>query len=381
MGETKTRWYLRSEFWRLLALWFVYNNKWSILKYFIAGMMCKLKKNAVIFNVGNDIKDPIVVIQPQMFNKEEPDSCIPLLGIYNGTHYQSVFPASKKDEQLTVDIVKYFPDFQGNFKSFFKAKYGKLKNAPVLPTVQQIFEFEANNFGPNCRYDETASEQDNSETQATEEKNATQATYAGLNSRYEETASEQENSEIEATDGGLNSMYEETASEQENSKTDGGLNSMYEEIASEQENSEIEARLSSSNSMYEETASEQENSKTDGGLNSMYEETASEQENFKIQATDGGLNSRYEETASELENLEIEATDGGLNSRYEETVSKQENSETQATDDALNSSYEVNVQRTNSLYESTTQTMETQLNSKDRKVMWLYVSSAGWGKI
>ena len=324
-------------------------------------MMCKLGKNAVIFKVGNDIKDPIIVIQPQMFNKEEPDSCIPLLGIYNGTHYQSVFPASKKDEQLTVDIVKYFPDFQGNFKSFFKAKYGKLKNAPVLPTVQQIFEFEANNFGPNCRYDETASEQDNSETQATEEKNATQATYAGLNSRYEETASEQENSEIEATDGGLNSMYEETASEQENSKTDGGLNSMYEEIASEQENSEIEAR--------------------DGGLNSMYEVTASEQENFKIQATDGGLNSRYEETASELENLEIEATDGGLNSRYEETVSKQENSETQATDDALNSSYEVNVQRTNSLYESTTQTMETQLNSKDRKVIWLYVSSAGWGKI
>jgi hypothetical protein len=58
--------------------------------------MCSLKKNAVIFQVGNDIKDPIVVIQQQMFSNEEPDSCIPLVAIYNGTHYQSVFPASKQ---------------------------------------------------------------------------------------------------------------------------------------------------------------------------------------------------------------------------------------------------------------------------------------------
>ena len=57
-----------------------------------------------------------------MFNREEPDSCVPLLGIYDGTHYQSVIPASKIDEQLTVDIVKYFPEFQGNFKAFFKDK-------------------------------------------------------------------------------------------------------------------------------------------------------------------------------------------------------------------------------------------------------------------
>ena len=163
--------------------------------------MCSLKKNAVIFQVGNDIKDPIVVIQQQMFSNEEPDSCIPLVGIYNGTHYQSVFPASKKDEQLTVDIVKYFPEFQGNFKDFCKekGKYEKLENGPVLATVQQHFETEERNVRPICSYDKTASEQQNSETQGTD---------GGLNSRYEETDSEQENSEIQATDDGLNSRYE-----------------------------------------------------------------------------------------------------------------------------------------------------------------------------
>ena len=226
-------------------------------------MMCKLKKNAVIFNVGNDIKDPIVVIQPQMFNKEEPDSCIPLLGIYNGTHYQSVFPASKKDEQLTVDIVKYFPEFQGNFKSFFKSKHEKLENAPVLATVQHNFETEEKNVGPNSSYDKT------------------QATDEGLNNRNEETASEQENSEIQATDDGLNSRYEETVSEHKNS--------------------EIQA--------------------TDEGLNNRKEETALEQEISEIQATDDRLNSRYEETFSEQENSEIRATDDDKHLKHKEILS------------------------------------------------------------
>ena len=84
--------------------------------------MCSLNKNAVIFQVGNDIKDPIVVIQPKKFNKQEPDRCVPLLGIYDGSHYQSVYPETKEDEQLTVDIVKYVPEFQGDFKSFLKQK-------------------------------------------------------------------------------------------------------------------------------------------------------------------------------------------------------------------------------------------------------------------
>ena len=141
--------------------------------------MCLLKKNAVIFKVGYDVKDPIVVIQQKMFTNEEPDSSVPLLGIYDGTHYQSVFPASKKDEKLTEDIVKYFPEFQWNFETFFKEKTNHQKD--------------------------------------------------GLNSPSERPASDQENSEI----GGLNSSYEEPASEQETSKID-GLNRIDEGPASGQ---------------------------------------------------------------------------------------------------------------------------------------------------
>ena len=84
--------------------------------------MCSLKKNAVIFKVGTDIEDPIVVIQQKMFTKEEPDSCVPILGIYDGTHYQSVFPASNKDEQLTEDINKYIPEFRGISKLSLRIK-------------------------------------------------------------------------------------------------------------------------------------------------------------------------------------------------------------------------------------------------------------------
>ena len=143
--------------------------------------MCSLKKNAVIFKVGTDIEDPIVVIQQKMFTKEEPDSCVPILGIYDGTHYQSVFPASNKDEQLTEDIVKYFPEFQGDFKAFFKKKNGL--NGP---------------------YEGPATEQKNSEID-------------GLNSSYEEPAAEQEHSQAD----GLNSTYRGSATEQENSGIDG----------------------------------------------------------------------------------------------------------------------------------------------------------------
>ena len=197
--------------------------------------MCLLKKNAVIFKVGYDVKDPIVVIQQKMFTNEEPDSSVPLLGIYDGTHYQSVFPASKKDEKLTEDIVKYFPEFQGDFKAFFKD-------------------------GLNSSYEEPASEEENSEIDEL--------------SSYKEADSEQENYEI----GGPNSTFEGAAldqvnSEQENSEID-GLNSSYEEPASEEENSEID-ELSSN---YKETDSEQENSEI-GGPNSTFEGAALDQVN------------------------------------------------------------------------------------------------------
>ena len=173
--------------------------------------MCSLKKNALIFQVGNDIKDPIVVIEQKYFTKQEPDSSIPLLGIYDGTHYQSVIPASKEDEQLTVDIVKYFPKFQGNFKSFFaqKANHQKMKKALVPTIVQEncgieegIFQIEPANYGASNSCDVPLSEQANFEIEPKDENSEIKLKDDGSNISYEVPLSEQANSEIEIKDFG-----------------------------------------------------------------------------------------------------------------------------------------------------------------------------------
>ena len=50
------------------------------------GMLYCLKKRAIIFWVGKD--DPIMVYTPEHLPDGEIDSEIPLLGVYNGFHYQ-----------------------------------------------------------------------------------------------------------------------------------------------------------------------------------------------------------------------------------------------------------------------------------------------------
>ena len=205
-----------------------------------------------------------------------------------------MFPASKKDEELTEDIVKYFPEFQGNFKAFFKDKTNRQKDI-----------LKCHYDGPNSSYEEgPVSGQEHSKID-------------GLKSSYAELVSEQKNSAVDEP----NSIEEGTAYEQENSKIDGS----YEEFASKQENSEIDEL----NSIDEGTASEQENSKIDGS----YEEFASEQENSEIDE----LNSIQERTASEEENSKIifdapftekeNSEIDGRNSSYIESDSEKEYSE------------------------------------------------------
>ena len=194
-------------------------------------MMCLLKKNAVIFKVGNDVKDqdPIVVIEQKIYTNEEPDSCVPLLGIYDGTHYQSVFPASKKDEELTVQIVKYFPEFQGDFKAFFKDKITQ-------------------KYGLNSSHDGHVSDIDGQE-------------YVSEPENYkmdsQESLSELENYKMDG---------QESVSEPENYKMDG------QESVSEPENYKMDGQ---------ESVSEPENYEMDG-KNSSYKETVSELANFEI---------------------------------------------------------------------------------------------------
>ena len=82
--------------------------------------MCSLKKNCLIFNVSQNAKNPFLVINQKDITGEDSDSMVPLLGVYDGSHYESLYPATEKDEELTVEFVKHFPDFRGNFKEYMQ---------------------------------------------------------------------------------------------------------------------------------------------------------------------------------------------------------------------------------------------------------------------
>ena len=73
--------------------------------------MCTLKRNCLIFNVSQNAKNPFFVINQKDFTGEDSDSMVPLIGVYDGSHYESLYPATEKDEELTVEFVKHFPDF------------------------------------------------------------------------------------------------------------------------------------------------------------------------------------------------------------------------------------------------------------------------------
>ena len=72
-----------------------------------------------------------MIINQKDFTGEDSDNMVPLIGVYNSTHYESLYPATKKDEELTVEFVKHFPGFQGNFKNFIR---GIANNMDIVNT-------------------------------------------------------------------------------------------------------------------------------------------------------------------------------------------------------------------------------------------------------
>ena len=82
-----------------------------------------MKKILLIFNTSLDSPhDPIYVIDPRKFGVE-PDTQIPIVLAYNMSHYESVHPADKSDEEKSVNLVNQY--FTGSYM------YGK-KDLPFL---------------------------------------------------------------------------------------------------------------------------------------------------------------------------------------------------------------------------------------------------------
>ena len=347
-------------------------------------MMCSLKKNAVIFQVDTDAKDPIIVIEQKYFTKEEPDSTVPLLGIYNGHHYQSVLPASKEDEELTEQIVKYFPKFEGNFKSFLahNANQQKMKKVLVPTSVREnsgsenvIFKSKPTYYGASSICDVPLSEESNLELGGINSRSKNEQENEAINRTYTELTLGLENSENKEKNEELIINYRETDLEQENPKNDGSNISNYETVL-EPENYENKINNERIDSNYKKPALKSEISEKEAkneGIHISNQEEALEQENFENKAKHVEINSTFEKYGSEQDNSENGAKNKRMSSSYEEYALKQDNSEVGEKGDRGCSSYEE--QRTKHLYASNTHKKEGGHNlfiSKDNKVMHLY---------
>lgn len=304
-------------------------------------MMCSLKKNAVIFQVDNNAKDPIIVIEQKYFTKEEPDSTIPLLAIYNGHHFQSVIPASNADEELTVEIVKYFVNFQGNFKSFLadRANQQKKRKALVTTIVGENSGIKPTIFG--C--DAPLSKELNF---------GIDHKYNGSTSCYKVNVLEQENPKIKLKDGELNTSDKVRLSEQSNSENgvkDFGSKQIsekeYEGMNRRHQNVEIidsyREKIGNEriDSIYEEQENFENEAKSEGIIISTKEQSL-EQKSSEIEGKYAEINSSCEKPASEQQNYEIKAKKERLSSTYKESVLKLDNSEVEWKSDKSNNSDE-----------------------------------------
>ena len=98
-----------------------------------------MKKAALIFNINQHAKDPIIVIKPDIIPGGISDNEYPLLAFYDGVHYESVYPISYNDRELTKMVVAEFPEYKGdNFKNYFKELIKKDPMEVSPPSVKQM---------------------------------------------------------------------------------------------------------------------------------------------------------------------------------------------------------------------------------------------------
>ena len=73
----------------------------------LPGIACGIGKILLIFNTSLNSPEPIYVINPIDFNVL-PDTEIPIVLAYNMFHYESMEPCSKKDIEVTIELVKSY---------------------------------------------------------------------------------------------------------------------------------------------------------------------------------------------------------------------------------------------------------------------------------
>ena len=82
----------------------------------------------MIFNIGKNAGEPITLIRPDVVPGGKADCEYPILAIYDGVHYESVYPASWRDREITKIIVQEIIKNNGCCEGLKTAIEGKLKD-------------------------------------------------------------------------------------------------------------------------------------------------------------------------------------------------------------------------------------------------------------
>ena len=107
----------------------------------VPGIACGVRKYLLIFNTSlNTPDDPIYVVNPVSFNVP-PDTEVPVMLAYNGSHYESLVPKTEVDVQMSVNLVK----------TYLEGKYRYTnKDIEYLLCVNMVRDND-NNFNYNAR--------------------------------------------------------------------------------------------------------------------------------------------------------------------------------------------------------------------------------------
>ena len=82
----------------------------------VPGIACGVRKYLLIFNTSIDTPDdPIYVVNPLNFNVQ-PDSEVPVMLAYNGSHYERLVPQMEVDVQMSINLVKTYLEGRYRYK-------------------------------------------------------------------------------------------------------------------------------------------------------------------------------------------------------------------------------------------------------------------------
>ena len=103
-----------------------------------------MEKNAILICINEENpENKIKIIQPDVVQGGKANIEYPIVVIYDGTHYSSVYPATLKDKELTKKLMNELTNFVGSnfqehFKQVIKEDVFELHSSLIVEYVQNV---------------------------------------------------------------------------------------------------------------------------------------------------------------------------------------------------------------------------------------------------